>query len=67
MCEGGFGCSGGGAGGGCSLCRLVLVTMRWFCILYAFLRVFGAACVRQLFGCDMMVRKRVFWLGLRRL
>jgi hypothetical protein len=36
---------GCGGGVGCVLCLLVLGCMLWFCILYAFLRVFGMACV----------------------
>ena len=50
MCGGGFGYSGGGGGGGCVLCLLVLVCIWWFYLLYAFFRVFGMACVGQLFG-----------------
>lgn len=49
VCEGSFGYLGGGGVGGCALCLLNLVSMWWFCILYAFLRVFGKICIGQLF------------------
>jgi hypothetical protein len=50
MCGGGFGYVGSVGGRGWLLCLLVFVTMWWFCILYAILRVFGKTCVGQLFG-----------------
>ena len=69
MCGGDFGCSGGGGGGVCSVCLLIRMSMWWFCILYAFFRVFGKACIGSYLGIgfDMLVRKRVFGYGLRRL
>ena len=50
MCGDGFGYLGGGGSGGSTSWFLALISMWRFSILYASFRMFGKACVGQLFG-----------------